>query len=825
MEYFERKINVFKPNYIEPLYVVQGSNMLTIKITFADWDIPTGATVKWQVITSTKGELNNATFEDNTVSIVPYNTTFSEAGKGYLQLRVEKDEKVLVSFAIDVLIFRDRLISPVEGSNSDVVKVLVDQYVEEATGTLFEDLEAQAQSELASIRATGNAVIASIPSDYSTLSSEVSDVRTGSDGTTYPTAGDAVRGQIGDLKSDFNNKLMGSFSLNSLLISGSYNATGGVVSNPKRIRTKGFIDITPNDVIVFKPSAKFKYILYGAFTTNGVFISDSPYLEGEQRIVVEENRKLILVFKPTPDENIDPSDFDATCIFQNIIATTKEELNEVKYNVSFDTLPDGMVTPDGSVSGSTSYKYTPYIYVPLNDGGEIQVSSTIYGNASLAFYDIHKNVIETINGNNAASYGILADVHVLTRTLTAPKNTQYIRASIGLQYGSVSQFNLKGTGLADVYNQLNNRDILTLNQTESMYVNAGANYGHHSNGYSNVDKRFTALITTDVHGDTYALNRAVDYANVMKCFDCGITLGDLQTGTFSDNDGTWYTNEIAKSRGNWLTLVGNHDFGIGNSPSKTGTVEQVYNKFIAPNLQFAGTIVDSGKCYYYKDYSNYKLRLFCLNPYDVDNYSVDSDGNYIVNRYTEYYSQEQIDWLVNGLLNTPSDYQVIILSHSAPAETTKNTDIKFNNRELGLPNEGTQTNLIVDIVNAWINGNTLSKSYSSNNSALSQVNVDVDFSSRGNGVFICYLTGHQHIDFVGNITKYPDQLILSFSSTSTDRYQNGGRIDLPRADYTKAEDCITSVSIDTANRMIYIVRIGSSVSKWFDKREPSAINY
>lgn len=173
MEYFERKINVFKPNYIEPLYVVQGSNMLTIKITFADWDIPSGAIVKWQVITSTKGELNNATYEDNTVSIVPYNTTFSEAGKGYLQLRVEKDEKVLVSFAIDVLIFRDRLMSPVEGSNSDVVKVLVDQYVEEATGTLFEDLEAQAQSELASIRATGEEVKASIPSTYTALENRV----------------------------------------------------------------------------------------------------------------------------------------------------------------------------------------------------------------------------------------------------------------------------------------------------------------------------------------------------------------------------------------------------------------------------------------------------------------------------------------------------------------------------------------------------------------------------------------------------------------------------------------------------------------------------
>jgi predicted GH43/DUF377 family glycosyl hydrolase len=61
------------------------------------------------------------------------------------------------------------------------------------------DVKEQAKSE---IEATGEAVKNSIPSDYSTLSSEVSDIRTGADGTKYNSAGDAVRGQFSDLKSD-----------------------------------------------------------------------------------------------------------------------------------------------------------------------------------------------------------------------------------------------------------------------------------------------------------------------------------------------------------------------------------------------------------------------------------------------------------------------------------------------------------------------------------------------------------------------------------------------------------------------------------------------
>ena len=47
MEFIERKITVVEPSYVKPIYVVQGSNMLTIKIIIADWAIPAEATVYW----------------------------------------------------------------------------------------------------------------------------------------------------------------------------------------------------------------------------------------------------------------------------------------------------------------------------------------------------------------------------------------------------------------------------------------------------------------------------------------------------------------------------------------------------------------------------------------------------------------------------------------------------------------------------------------------------------------------------------------------------------------------------------------------------------
>lgn len=141
MDYIERKITVIEPSYVKPIYVVQGSNMNEIRITLTDWDIPSGAEVKWQVATKTKGELNFADVDSNTIYIRPYTTTFGEAGKGYLQVKVEHDGRVLISFAIDVYIQEDVFIGDTEGSNSDVIRGLVNQYTNELIGDIPERLE------------------------------------------------------------------------------------------------------------------------------------------------------------------------------------------------------------------------------------------------------------------------------------------------------------------------------------------------------------------------------------------------------------------------------------------------------------------------------------------------------------------------------------------------------------------------------------------------------------------------------------------------------------------------------------------------------------
>lgn len=478
-------------------------------------------------------------------------------------------------------------------------------------------------------------------------------------------------------------------------------------------------------------------------------------------------------------------------------------------------VPNTYITPKGEEAYYNGW--TSSGFIPLGDTySEVTIiSPTSNGGAYDSFYDAEKVPI-------APRFSLKAGVN----RITVPSGAKYLRISnttSAIQNTVIK--NIIGY-LVDTVESLKpdtgTPSIASMNVDESMVTNAGANYGFHSSGQSNVKKRFSMLVTTDPHGDVTAMKRAVDYLNDMPCFDCGACLGDLQGNTFSDNDGTWYTDTIKESNKPWLTLVGNHDVGIGKNIASTGNQEQVYNKFIAPNLQYADVTPD-GKSYYYKDFATYKIRLICLNPYDVDNNDI-LGSEYVVPRYTEYYSKAQIDWLVDLLANTPTDYHVMVLTHNTPKASIKDTSVSFNNKTYSFSLESSQQGIVADIIDAWQKGATLSHTYTCANANLSSVTVSADFSSRGAGVFICFLTGHMHVDAIGHITSFPDQNVFTFASTNTGTYQNEWS-DLPRADKTKAEDCITALAVDTENREIYINRIGSSVSRYFTVRKPSVIGY
>ena len=87
----------------------------------------------------------------------------------------------------------------------------------------------------------------------SAIQTEVTGARTGADGTVYPSLGDAIRGQVTDLKSElsYTSNLLGT---ERKIIKSAYISSGGVVTSGGTYDLFCF-QVTPNDVLEITVSA------------------------------------------------------------------------------------------------------------------------------------------------------------------------------------------------------------------------------------------------------------------------------------------------------------------------------------------------------------------------------------------------------------------------------------------------------------------------------------------------------------------------------------------------------------------------------------------
>lgn len=433
--------------------------------------------------------------------------------------------------------------------------------------------------------------------------------------------------------------------------------------------------------------------------------------------------------------------------------------------------------------------------------------------------------------------GYISRLHAHQGTLTVstmidvPENAGYARFTMTMyneetgEYVPLRVTDFAGYSIFITYDVAQAEDerktIADKNPDAVSNLYAAARYGYNNNGVENSNKRFVMLATTDVHAYEDRLKAAVEFVNEVPCMDCGVTLGDIASEHYSDTDGTWYSEIISESNVPWLTVIGNHDMGNSVSVGESATQAQAYAKWIAPNLGIAGVTSDSS--YYCKDFATYNLRLIVLNVYDAPD-TLDGNGNFVVSRKVQCISQAQVNWLVSTLAATPAGYTVAVLTHSNPGKGVKDANVHFNHATRKFADEDTQGTLIPEIVNAWVNGTSLSKSFTSTNSDVPTVTVSADFTNRGNGAFAGYILGHTHRDLVGHVDGYEGQKLYGFSATAVGNWQNG-EDELPRVTGHRSIDAITAVCIDTDARKVYLVRIGSDISFDLNRRDPVAISY
>lgn len=344
------------------------------------------------------------------------------------------------------------------------------------------------------------------------------------------------------------------------------------------------------------------------------------------------------------------------------------------------------------------------------------------------------------------------------------------------------------------------------------------------------------LHISDTHQNKACSKNAITALNLLSTGDINkgnnarflIHTGDIKTENYL-SDFTYWQNERAKANKPVFHVIGNHDCGLNTEVATSGTDEQVFASNIEPYLSEwnlttpnGGTPHINGKSYYFKDFLEEKIRLIVIYEYETD-FELDTNNTTRLKYHRAFraFRQSQIDWIIDSLLTTPSGWGVMIAKHQM--EYADNNDNPFNSYFLrGNSAQSTYVgNILPDIIQAFMDKSKINKSYQQTGGVVTTLNAEADFSNSG-AEFICYLSGHTHLDSIHYLRDYPKQLELTIGCDNTN-YTHGS--DMAQIAGTKTEDVINVCSVDRNRGYIYVVRIGADMSYTCQRRDILAIKY
>ena len=344
----------------------------------------------------------------------------------------------------------------------------------------------------------------------------------------------------------------------------------------------------------------------------------------------------------------------------------------------------------------------------------------------------------------------------------------------------------------------------------------------------------TFVHVTDVHGDASSFANAYDIAKLVNA-DAYVATGDM-VYYYSEDLTDYIADTVADKQTNFLMVMGNHDGFKYNR-------QQQYEKYIEPFATTYGYHLDDAEgvtypTYYYRDYADKMIRVIAVNQYEYDGQTSNTDTR-------PCYTQEQIDFLVDALANTPQDYGVIIAMHSPEKVPVKdNSYAKFFQPSFLYTGYGTNIHPLADMVDAFISKTSITQTYNNPSGATpSSVTLTADFSSVNSGVeFIAFMCGHYHADAISYVPSTTNkQLLLNCTTTNswTGMMKDGWGsnlvtstnpylaelCDLQRVPATPTQDAFNVYVIDRANKSVRVVRIGSNITNSLDVRDIMVIPY
>lgn len=318
------------------------------------------------------------------------------------------------------------------------------------------------------------------------------------------------------------------------------------------------------------------------------------------------------------------------------------------------------------------------------------------------------------------------------------------------------------------------------NKLETLVVNPSDISGYYANSKEikniafNTDFKFMHI--TDLHGSTENINRVVTLGNALGAsgLNAIINTGDTVARWLEDGL-AWYNSAVDNSNTDVLTCVGNHDAWSGNYFVKASATD-IYNAEIKPVVQKVSDIVQpnnaeaNGYNFYYKDYGN--VRVIVLDAMVGDS-------------SVTFWDDTQKSWFESALTDARTNGKAVICASHAPfkkSEAKRDENLNWN---------------------SWVDYRTNANFDAIVLSDEATTAVD-NFISNG-GTFICWVSGHTHVDNILTDENHPNQIMLNMASSARYNHSDGQTFSDTASGYY---DCINYCGVDLTHGLLKVHRIG-----------------
>lgn len=240
---------------------------------------------------------------------------------------------------------------------------------------------------------------------------------------------------------------------------------------------------------------------------------------------------------------------------------------------------------------------------------------------------------------NTSAFAVVSENNVILAKDTKPIGFWHYMTKVVVPEGGAKLLVNNSIGDLCVYKKKATRDIYLEKEplvVAASLVTVGSNYS---------DRRLRLSWASDTHADTNLYKRWIDWTNIhIGMLDAALHTGDFNRMADADN-GFVVTALKYRTMIPFLPTLGNHDC-FGQTPStntlNSGSFEWNGNKYIKPFVENdSACVVSNDGCYYYRDFTDKKIRMIVINDYDKPRWA---DGTYWITTTDKSEIASAVEW-------------------------------------------------------------------------------------------------------------------------------------------------------------------------------------